>query len=48
MSQDRSSQDEAMTILKAAASARNKKLRDIAADVGASVSQQPPKTHVEY
>lgn len=48
MAQNRSSQDAAMTILKAAASARNMKLRDVAAAVVGSVSDQPPTTHFEH
>ncbi|AUZ88809.1 response regulator receiver protein [Arthrobacter agilis] len=48
MSQNTCSQHEAMTILKAAASARNRKLRDLAAAVVASVSGQAPVTHFEH
>lgn len=47
MAQNKCSQEQAVSILKAAASARNKKLRDIATAVVASVSQQPSATHFE-
>lgn len=45
MAQNRSSHDDAMTILKAASSGRNMKLHDIAAAVVASLGQQTPATH---
>ncbi|WAP51722.1 GAF and ANTAR domain-containing protein [Arthrobacter sp. ATA002] len=45
MAQNRCGQDAAVGILRAASSARNMKLRDVAAAVVASVSQQEPKTH---
>lgn len=45
MAQNRCSQDAAITILKAASSARNMKMRDVAAAVVASVSDKEPKTH---
>lgn len=45
MAQNRCSQDAAITILKAASSARNLKLRDVAAAVVASVGEKEPKTH---
>lgn len=48
MAQNRSSQETAMTILKAAASARNMKLRNVAAAVVGSVSDQPPTTHFNH
>ncbi|MBG6182513.1 hypothetical protein IWX65_000446 [Arthrobacter sp. CAN_A214] len=47
MGQNRCSHDAAMTILKAASSARNTKLRDVATQVLASVGQQPPETHFD-
>ncbi|MCC3270782.1 GAF and ANTAR domain-containing protein [Arthrobacter gengyunqii] len=45
MAQNRCSQEAAIGILKAASSARNVKLRDIAASVVASVGEKEPKTH---
>lgn len=45
MAQNRCSQDAAVGILRAASSARNMKLRDVAAAVVASVSETAPKTH---
>ena len=45
MAQNRCSQDAAITILKAASSARNMKMRDVAAAVVASVGEKEPKTH---
>ena len=45
MAQNRCSHDDAMTILKAASSGRNLKLRDIAAAAIASLGQQTPVTH---
>ncbi|GAB3526791.1 ANTAR domain-containing protein [Arthrobacter monumenti] len=47
MAQNRCSQDEAVRILKAASSARNVKLRDIAADIVAATGQAPAETHFE-
>lgn len=47
MGQNRCSHDEAMAILKAASSARNIKLRDVAVRMLASISQQAPETHFE-
>ncbi|MFJ6002273.1 ANTAR domain-containing protein [Arthrobacter sp. NPDC092385] len=47
MGQNRCSQDTAMSILKAASSARNIKLRDVAASVLQSLGQGPAKTHFE-
>lgn len=47
MGQNRCSQDAAMSILKAASSARNIKLRDVAASVLQSLGQGPAKTHFE-
>ncbi|TKV29075.1 GAF and ANTAR domain-containing protein [Arthrobacter sp. NamB2] len=47
MGQNRCSQDEAMSILKTASSARNIKLRDVAASVVQSLGQGPAKTHFE-
>jgi GAF domain-containing protein len=47
MGQNRCSQDTAMSILKAASSARNIKLRDVAASVLQSLGQGPGKTHFE-
>ncbi|WP_049822068.1 GAF and ANTAR domain-containing protein [Arthrobacter sp. H41] len=47
MGQNRCSHDAAMTILKAASNARNIKLRDVAAQVLASVGQQAPETHFD-
>ncbi|GAA3291401.1 GAF and ANTAR domain-containing protein [Arthrobacter citreus] len=45
MAQNRCSQDAAVGILRAASSARNMKLRDVAAAVVASVGEKAPKTH---
>ncbi|WP_461169958.1 GAF and ANTAR domain-containing protein [Arthrobacter sp. Z1-15] len=45
MAQNRCSQDAAVGILRAASSARNMKMRDVAAAVVASVSGAEPKTH---
>lgn len=45
MAQNRCSQDAAVGILRAASSARNMKLREVAAAVVASVSKAEPKTH---
>ncbi len=47
MAQNRCSQDDAVTILKAASSARNIKLRELAASVIASVSSEEPVTHFD-
>lgn len=47
MGQNRCSQDKAMSILKAASSARNIKLRDVAASVLQSLGHGPAKTHFE-
>ncbi|MEG9250046.1 GAF and ANTAR domain-containing protein [Arthrobacter sp. Soc17.1.1.1] len=47
MGQNRCSHDAAIVILKAASSARNLKLRDVAAQVLASVGQQAPETHFD-
>lgn len=48
MAQNRCSQEKAMTILKIASSTRNVKLRDIAASVVASLSQDPKvRTHFD-
>lgn len=47
MGQNRCSQDEAVNILKAASSARNVKLHDVAAAVVESVNQQSPSTHFD-
>ncbi|MHA7240534.1 GAF and ANTAR domain-containing protein [Arthrobacter sp. TMS1-12-1] len=47
MGQNRCSQDAAMSILKAASSARNIKLRDVAASVLQSLGQGPAKMHFE-
>ncbi|THJ68661.1 GAF and ANTAR domain-containing protein [Arthrobacter echini] len=47
MGQNRCSQDEAMSILKAASSARNLKVRDIAASVLESLGQGPATTHFD-
>lgn len=47
MGQNRCSHDAAMTILKSASNARNIKLRDVAAQILASVGQQTPDTHFE-
>lgn len=48
MAQNRCTQDAAMTILKAASSARNTKLRDVAASVVGSISGQTPTTHFDH
>lgn len=47
MGQNRCSQDEAMSILKAASSARNLKVRDVAASVLQSLGQGPGRTHFD-
>lgn len=47
MGQNRCSHDAAMTILKAASSGRNIKLRDVAAQILASVGQEAPETHFD-
>lgn len=47
MGQNRCSQDEAVKILKSASSARNIKLRDVAASLVASTGQVPAETHFE-
>jgi GAF domain-containing protein len=47
MGQNRSSQEQAMMILKAASSARNMKLRDVAAAVVRSVNAKEPTTHFD-
>lgn len=47
MGQNRCSHEAAMVILKAASSGRNLKLRDVAANVLASIGQQPPTTHFD-
>lgn len=47
MAQNRCSQDSAMTILKAASSARNIKVREVAATVIGSVSAEPALTHFD-
>ncbi|WP_298254204.1 GAF and ANTAR domain-containing protein [uncultured Arthrobacter sp.] len=47
MAQNRCSQDSAMTILKAASSARNLKVRELAATVIGSVSAEPALTHFD-
>ncbi|GAB3259201.1 ANTAR domain-containing protein [Arthrobacter pigmenti] len=48
MAQNRCTQDEAFDILRSASSHRNIKVRDVAKEVVASVSQgEPPKTHFE-
>jgi GAF domain-containing protein len=47
MAQNRCSQDTAMTILKAASSARNIKLRDLAGSVIATVTGHPTSTHFD-
>jgi GAF domain-containing protein len=47
MAQNRCSQEAAMTILKAASSARNIKLRDVAAAVVASTGGSAPTTHFD-
>lgn len=47
MGQNRCSQDAAMSILKAASSARNIKLRDVAASVLQSLGQGPVKSHFQ-
>ena len=45
MGQSRCSQEEAFRILRAASSHRNRKLRDVAAEVVRSVSEEPVVTH---
>ncbi|MGQ1795993.1 GAF and ANTAR domain-containing protein [Kocuria oceani] len=47
MAQNRCSQERAVQILRAASSHRNVKLRDLAADLVATVSQGPTSTHFE-
>jgi GAF domain-containing protein len=47
MAQNRCSHDDAMTILSAASSGRNMKLRNVAAAVVAALGQQAPTTHFE-
>lgn len=47
MGQNRCSQEEAMSILKAASSARNLKVRDVAASVLQSLGQGPGRTHFD-
>ena len=47
MAQNRCSHDTAMSILKAASSGRNMKLRDVAAAVVASIGQHSPETHFQ-
>lgn len=47
MAQNRCSQDEAVGILKAASSARNIKLRDVASAVVASANEAPTTTHFD-
>lgn len=47
MAQNRCSQERAFEILKSASNSRNLKVRDIAAGVVASISQQGPRTHFE-
>lgn len=47
MAQNRCGHDNAMTILRAASSGRNMKLRDVAAAVVESLGQQTPATHFE-
>ncbi|WP_026533715.1 GAF and ANTAR domain-containing protein [Arthrobacter sp. H14] len=47
MGQNRCGHDAAMAILKAASSARNIKLRDVAAGMLTSISQPAPETHFE-
>lgn len=47
MGQNRCSQDEAMSILKAASSARNLKVRDVAASLLSSLGQGPMRTHFD-
>lgn len=47
MGQNRCSHDAAMTILKAASSGRNLKLREVAAQVLTSLGQQAPTTHFD-
>ena len=45
MGQSRCSQEEAFKVLRAASSHRNQKLRDVAAEVVRSVSEEPVRTH---
>ena len=47
MAQNRCSQQEAFNILKSVSSSRNRKVRDIAASVVASIGQGEPETHFE-
>ena len=47
MGQNRCSQDAAMSILKAASSTRNVKLREVAASVLRSLGQEPASTHFQ-
>jgi hypothetical protein len=47
MAQNRCSQQEAFNILKSVSSSRNRKVRDIAAAVVASIGQGEPETHFE-
>lgn len=47
MAQNRCSQDEAVAILKAASSHRNRKLRDVALDLVATLNSPSPRTHFE-
>ena len=47
MGRNRCSQEEAVEILKTASNHRNVKLRDLAADLIASVSSAPPTTSFE-
>jgi GAF domain-containing protein len=48
MGQNRCSQGEAVQILKSASSSRNIKLRDVAAALVGSVSQEVPSTHFDH
>lgn len=48
MAQNRCSQEQAMTILKAASSGRNMKLRDVAAALLGSITQHKPATHFDH
>lgn len=47
MGQNRCSQDEAVAILKAASNHRNQKVRDVAAELVASLNLDSPSTHFE-
>lgn len=47
MDQNKCSQDEAISILKAASNARNLKLRDLATTMVQSIGNQPPRTHFD-